>query len=128
MRHLNKHNKLNKNRNHYKSILNNMTKSLIIHEKIKTTIKKAKILKPFIEKIITISKKNCIHNRRILFSIIRDNKIIFKLFNEMGPKFANLHGGYTKIIKCGFRNGDNALMAYIIFTKNVISNNKHKTN
>lgn len=117
MRHLKSNCKLNRNSNHRKSMFRNLINSLILHEKIKTTIKKAKKLQSIIEPIINISKKNNISNRRLIFSKIRNKKNIFKLFNEIGPFYIKRNGGYTKIIKCGFRSGDKALMSYIFLTE-----------
>lgn len=115
MRHKKSIKKFNRKSSHRKSMFKNMANSLIYYETIKTTLQKAKELRKFIEPLITISKKNTIHNKRIIFSKIRNKKNTSKLFKELGPHFIKRTGGYTKIIKCGFRNGDNALMAYITF-------------
>ncbi|BBA84668.1 50S ribosomal protein L17 [endosymbiont of Euscepes postfasciatus] len=106
---------LNRTRSHYKLMLRNMCNSLIKYEKIKTTLQKAKELRRVIEKIINISKKNCLHNKRIIFSKIRNMENTKKTINVFGKYFSNINGGYTKIIKYyKFRNGDNANMVYII--------------
>ncbi|BFI91108.1 50S ribosomal protein L17 [Enterobacterales bacterium endosymbiont of Anomoneura mori] len=98
---------------HRKLMFRNIICSLINYEIIKTTLQKAKELRRFIEPIITISKNNIIKNRRIIFSRIRNNNIVNKLFNKIAPKYINRYGGYTRILKCGYRKGDNAKMAYI---------------
>ncbi|WMC20180.1 MAG: 50S ribosomal protein L17 [Enterobacteriaceae bacterium PSpyr] len=113
MRHKKSGKLLNRNSSHRKLMFRNMICSLINHEIIKTTLVKAKELKRFIEPIITISKKDIIKNRRLVFMKIRNNKIINKLFTKIAPIYLKRHGGYTRILKCGFRKGDNALMAYI---------------
>ncbi|MGK2896905.1 MAG: 50S ribosomal protein L17 [Candidatus Makana argininalis] len=113
MRHLKKGRKLNRNSSHRNAMFKNMSNSLIKYEIIKTTLNKAKELRRFIEPIINISKKDNISKRRIIFSKLRNNKIVAKLFNEIGPRIINYKGGYTRIYKCGFRKGDNAPMSYI---------------
>ncbi len=113
MRHKKKGRKLNRNSSHRKLMFKNMMNSLIFFELIKTTLAKAKELRIFIEKIINISKIHNLHNKRILFSYIRNKKNVNKLLYDIGPRFINTYGGYTKILKCGFRNGDKAPLAYI---------------
>ncbi len=113
MRHKKKGRKFNRNSSHRRLMFRNMINSLINYELIKTTLFKAKELRILIEKLITRSKVNNLHNKRILFSIIRNKKNVNKLLYILGPKFLNFNGGYTKILKCGFRNGDNAPLAYI---------------
>ncbi|WGS66150.1 50S ribosomal protein L17 [Enterobacteriaceae bacterium ET-AT1-13] len=103
----------NRNSSHRKLMLRNIICSLINYEIIKTTLAKAKELRRFVEPIITISKIDIIKNRRLIFSKIRDNKIVSKLFKKIGPIYFNRPGGYTRIFKCGYRNGDNSPMAYI---------------
>lgn len=129
MKHLKSVCKLNRNSNHRKCMFRNLINSLIFYEKIKTTIQKAKEIRRLIEPIVNISKKNNISNRRLIFSKIRNKNNIFKLFNEIGPYYKKRNGGYTKIIKCGFRTGDKALMSYIMFTErnNIKSKNLKKT-
>ncbi|AIN47274.1 50S ribosomal protein L17 [Candidatus Palibaumannia cicadellinicola] len=113
MRHRNSGRKLNRNHSHLKAMFRNMAGSLIINEVIKTTVPKAKELPSIIEPLITLAKIDSIANRRLAFARIRSPKIVAKLFNELGPRFATRAGGYTRILKCGFRTGDNAPMAYI---------------
>ncbi|MXP56572.1 50S ribosomal protein L17 [Pantoea sp. Mhis] len=113
MRHRKKGRQLNRNSKHRQFMFRNMVNSIVQHEIIKTTIPKAKELRRIIEPLITIAKNNNVSNQRIVFSRIRDNKVVSKLFNELGPRFLKRTGGYTRIIKCGFRSGDNAPMAYI---------------
>ncbi len=117
MRHKKKGRKLNRNSSHRKSMFKNMINSLIHYELIKTTLFKAKELRIFIEKIITRSKIHNLHNKRILFSIIRNKKNVNKLLYFIGPRFLKNFGGYTKILKCGYRKGDNAPLAYIKILK-----------
>ncbi|WMC18785.1 MAG: 50S ribosomal protein L17 [Enterobacteriaceae bacterium PSpicST2] len=103
----------NRNSSHRKLMIRNIICSLIKYEIIKTTLTKAKEIRRFIEPIITKSKIDIIKNRRLIFSKIRDNKLVSKLFKKIGPINFNRLGGYTRIFKCGFRKGDNAPMAYI---------------
>lgn len=114
---------LNRNSSHRQSMFRNIAISLIRYEIIKTTIPKAKELRRIIEPLITISKKETLANRRIAFSRIRDNEIVAKLFKYIGPRLLNRYGGYTRIIKCGFRSGDNAPMAYIEIIGRIQNNN-----
>lgn len=120
MRHLKIGRKLNRNSKHRKAMFRNMVTSLILHEIIKTTLPKAKELRRFIEPIINIAKIDSVANRRLIFSYIRNNNIINKIFTKISPNLIKYNGGYTKILKCGFRNGDNAPIAYI----KIINNNK----
>ncbi|MCV2518592.1 MAG: 50S ribosomal protein L17 [Candidatus Lightella neohaematopini] len=113
MRHRKIGKKFNRNNSHRLVMLYNLAQSLINYEIIKTTLPKAKELRRFIEPLITKAKINNIHNRRQIFTKIHNNKIIKKLFNEIAPRFINYYGGYTRILKCGYRYGDNAPMAYI---------------
>jgi large subunit ribosomal protein L17 len=91
----------------------NMAISLLNHEIIKTTVLKAKELRCIVEPLITLSKKDCVHHRRLAFSSMKDKLTIEKLFKNIGPRFINRPGGYTRIMKCGYRVGDNAPLAYI---------------
>jgi large subunit ribosomal protein L17 len=91
----------------------NMANSLFLHEQIKTTLPKAKELRRVAEPLITMAKKPTLANRRIAFSRLRDRQVVSKLFDELGPHFQSRPGGYLRILKCGFRNGDNAPMAYV---------------
>lgn len=132
MKHLKSTCKLNRNSSHRKAMFRNLINSLISYEKIKTTIQKAKEIRRIIEPIINTSKINNLSNRRLIFSKIRNKDSTFKLFNEIGPYYKKRNGGYTKIIKCGFRTGDKALMSYIMLTeRNKIKNHnitkKHKS-
>ena len=91
----------------------NMATSLLKHEIIRTTLPKAKELRKYAEPLITLARESSVHNKRIAFSRLRDRDIITKLFGELGPRYSKRNGGYTRILKCGFRKGDNAPMAYI---------------
>lgn len=91
----------------------NMANSLFLHEQIKTTLPKAKELRRVAEPLITMAKKPTVANRRIAFSRLRDRQVVSKLFDELGPHFQTRPGGYLRILKCGFRDGDNAPMAYV---------------
>jgi large subunit ribosomal protein L17 len=113
MKHRIKGRKLSRNTAHRKALLRNLTIALIEREAIQTTLPKAKELRPFIEKIITISKTDSLPNQRLALSIIGNEKIVQKLFKEIGPRVVNRNGGYTRILKNGFRTGDNAPMAYM---------------
>ncbi|HZP93143.1 MAG TPA: 50S ribosomal protein L17 [Burkholderiales bacterium] len=103
--------KLNRTSSHREAMLRNMTNSLLKHEVIKTTLPKAKELRRVAEPIITLGKKPSLSNRRLAFSRLRDRDVVSKLFNELGPRYAKRNGGYLRILKFGFRPGDNAPMA-----------------
>ena len=105
--------KLNRTSSHRLAMLRNMTVSLLRHETIKTTLPKAKELRRVVEPIITLGKKPSLANRRLAFNRLRDRDIVTKLFDELGPRFANRNGGYLRILKFGFRQGDNAPMALV---------------
>lgn len=126
MRHRKIGRKLNCNSNHRNAIFKNMTCSLIMNEIIKTTLAKAKELRRIIEPIITLSKVDNVARRRLLFSRIRNNEVVAKLFKNIGPVFFNRSGGYTRILKCGFRSGDKAPMAYIELVDRVKKNKEKK--
>ncbi|CUR53576.1 50S ribosomal protein L17 [Serratia symbiotica] len=113
MRHRKSGRQFNRTRSHRKAMFRNMASSLVRYEIIKTTLLKAKELRRVIEPLITLSKISTISNRRLVFSCIRNNEIVSKLFNKLGPHFLHRKGGYTRILKCGFRIGDNSPMAYI---------------
>ena len=113
MRHGLKLRKLNRTSSHRQAMLRNMMNSLIAHEAIKTTVPKAKELRKVIEPMITLAKTNTVANKRLAFDRLRDRDSVVKLFGELGPRFATRPGGYTRILKMGFRVGDNAPMAYI---------------
>jgi large subunit ribosomal protein L17 len=91
----------------------NMTASLVKHELIKTTLPKAKELRSYAEPIITLAKQDSVANRRLAFNRLRDKEVVGKLFSEIGPRYQSRPGGYLRILKCGFRAGDNAPMAYV---------------
>ncbi|CAL4323723.1 50S ribosomal protein L17 [Buchnera aphidicola] len=116
MRHRHSGRYLNRNSSHLKAMFNNMICALLKYEMIKTTLPKAKELRTIVEPLITISKVDSISNRRLIFSRIRNNFIVYKLFSDIGPYFLNRPGGYTKILKCGFRPGDKAPIAYVQLT------------
>ena len=113
MRHGNGLRKLNRTSAHRKAMFQNMMNSLIAHEAIKTTVPKAKELRSIIEPMITLAKVDSVANRRLAFARLRDNASVAKLFNELGPRFKARPGGYTRILKMGFRDGDNAPMAFV---------------
>ncbi|AZR82861.1 MULTISPECIES: 50S ribosomal protein L17 [Piscirickettsiaceae] len=113
MRHRKSGRKLNRNSSHRKAMFRNMSASLIEHEVIKTTVAKAKELRGVAEPLITLAKQDSVHNRRVAFSRLRDKAAVGKLFSELGPRYESRPGGYIRILKCGFRPGDNAPMAYV---------------
>ncbi len=113
MRHRHGLRKLNRTSAHRLAMLRNMMVSLIKHEAIKTTLPKAKELRRVIEPMITLAKEPTLANKRLAFSRLRDREAVVKLFGELGPRFAARQGGYTRILKIGFRVGDNAPMAYM---------------
>ena len=113
MRHGLKLRKLNRTSAHRQAMLRNMMNSLIAHEAIKTTLPKAKELRKVIEPMITLAKTDTVANKRLAFDRLRDRDSVVKLFNDLGPRFAARPGGYTRILKMGFRVGDNAPMAYV---------------
>lgn len=105
--------KLNRTSSHRSAMLRNMTNSLLRHEVIQTTLPKAKELRRVAEPIITLGKKPSLGNRRLAFSRLRDRDMVVKLFDELGPRYASRNGGYLRILKAGFRQGDNAPMALV---------------
>lgn len=113
MRHRNGLRKLNRTSSHRLAMLRNMTVSLLKHEAIKTTVPKAKELRRVVEPIITLGKTPTLANKRLAFDRLRDRDVVVKLFAEIGPRYAARPGGYTRILKCGFRVGDNAPMAFV---------------
>ena len=113
MRHRNGLRKLNRTSSHRLAMLRNMTVSLFKHEAIKTTLPKAKELRRVAEPLITLAKNPTLANKRLAFDRLRDREIVVKLFGELGPRYANRPGGYLRILKCGFRVGDNAPMAFV---------------
>ena len=113
MRHRKSGKKLNRNSSHRQAMFRNMAVSLIEHEVIKTTLVKAKELRRFAEPLITLSKEDSVANRRLVFDRTRSKAAVGKLFSDIGPRSINRQGGYTRILKCGFRKGDAAPMALI---------------
>ena len=113
MRHRNGPRKLNRTTSHRLAMLRNMCNSLITHEAIKTTVPKAKELRSVVEPLITLGKTPTLANRRLAFNRTRDRDVVAKLFNVLGPRYNARPGGYTRILKMGFRVGDNAPMAYV---------------
>jgi large subunit ribosomal protein L17 len=113
MRHRNSGRQLSRNSSHRSAMLKNMTVSLLQHEIIKTTVPKAKELRRVAEPLITMAKSDSVHRRRVAFSRLRDRDIVTKLFNELGPRYRDRPGGYLRILKSGYRPGDNAPMAYV---------------
>ncbi len=117
MRHRSGLRKLNRTSTHRLAMLRNMMNSLLEHEAIKTTVPKAKELRRVVEPMITLAKVDTVANRRLAFNRLRNRAIVTKLFEVLGPRFANRNGGYTRILKMGFRVGDNAPMAYMELTE-----------
>ena len=113
MRHRKSGRQLNRNSSHRKAMFSNMANSLFDHEIIKTTLPKAKELRRVAEPLITMAKADSVANRRLAFSRLRDKAVVGKLFSELGPRYKDRPGGYTRIMKCGYRSGDAAPMAYI---------------
>ena len=113
MRHRLANRKLNRTASHRLAMLRNLANSLLRHEQIVTTLPKAKELRRVAEPLITLGKKPSLANRRLAFDRTRDREIVVKLFDELGPRFANRNGGYLRILKYGFRQGDNAPMALV---------------
>lgn len=113
MRHRLSGRQLNRNSSHRKAMFRNMAASLLDHEMIKTTLPKAKELRRVAEPLITLAKKDSVANRRLAFNRLRDRDVVTKLFNELGPRYEARPGGYLRILKCGFRSGDNAPMAIV---------------
>jgi len=113
MRHLKSGRKLNRDSAHRKAMFRNMASSLFANEIIKTTVPKAKELRRVAEPLITLAKEDSVAHRRLAFDRLRDRDVVTKLFNELGPRYAERPGGYLRILKCGFRAGDSAPMAYV---------------
>ena len=121
MRHRKSGKQLNRNASHRKAMFKNMTCSLVEHEVIKTTVSKAKELRRFAEPLITLAKEDSVANRRLAFARVGSKAVVGKLFSDLGPRFQDRPGGYTRILKAGFRAGDAAPMAYIELVDRVIS-------
>lgn len=113
MRHRNSGRQLNRNSSHRQAMFKNMAGSLVKHEVIKTTLPKAKELRRVIEPLITLAKQDSVANRRLAMARTGDKEVVGKLFSELGPRYEARPGGYIRILKCGFRSGDNAPMAYV---------------
>lgn len=113
MRHRNSGKKLNRNASHRKAMFQNMAASLFEHELIKTTLPKAKELRSVVEPFITLAKVDSVANRRLAFNRLRNKDMVTKLFNILGPRFKQRPGGYVRVLKCGFRQGDKAPMAVV---------------
>lgn len=113
MRHRKSGRQLNRNSSHRKAMFRNMSASLFDHEMIRTTLPNAKELRRVAERLITMAKTDSVANRRLAFSRLRDRDVVNKLFNELGPRYQARPGGYLRILKCGFRSGDNAPMAIV---------------
>ena len=113
MRHRHSGRQLNRNSSHRKAMFRNMAVSLVEHELIKTTLPKAKELRSYAEPLITLAKKDSVANRRLAFDRTRSKEAVGKLFGELGPRYQARPGGYIRILKCGYRTGDKAPMAYV---------------
>ena len=113
MKHRIKGKKLNRSSSHRKALFKNMAQALIKHEQIITTLPKAKTMKPIVDKLITLGKKGSLHARRQAFSQLRDNKIVSKLFGDLASRYADRQGGYSRVLKAGYRYGDAAAMAVL---------------
>jgi len=113
MRHMKSGRKFNRTSAHREAMFKNMAASLFKHELIKTTLPKAKELRRVAEPLITLAKVDSVANRRLAFARLRDNEAVGNLFTSLGPRYANRPGGYLRLLKCGFRAGDNAPMAYV---------------
>ena len=121
MRHARGYRRLNRTHEHRKALFANMAGSLIEHEQIKTTLPKAKELRPIVEKLITLGKRGDLHARRQAISQVRDIEQVGKLFSVLGPRYKDRNGGYIRVLKAGFRHGDNAPMAVIEFVDRDVS-------
>lgn len=120
MRHNIRGRKFGRTSSQRKALLKGLAKSLLIHERIRTTLPKAKDLRPYVEKLITIAKTNTLANRRRLIAVLGDNKLVSKMMTEYSTRYAARNGGYTRIVKAGFRLGDNAPVAIIELVDNSI--------
>jgi large subunit ribosomal protein L17 len=127
MRHRHGLRKLNRTSSHRLAMLRNMSNSLLTHELIKTTVPKAKELRRVVEPLITLAKEPTLANRRLAFNRLRDRDVVVKLFNELGPRYKARPGGYLRILKYGFRVGDNAPMAIVELVDRPAANEESKT-
>jgi large subunit ribosomal protein L17 len=121
MRHGKRGRKLNRTPSHRRAMFANMAMALVKHEQIRTTLPKAKELRPVVEKLVTLAKRNDLHARRLLIAKTRDQATAAKLIDTLGPRYAERAGGYTRVLKAGFRYGDNAPMAIIEFVDRDVS-------
>ena len=121
MRHSKGYRRLNRTHEHRKALFANMAGSLIEHEQIKTTLPKAKELRPIVEKLITLSKRGDLHARRLASAQLKEDQYVTKLFDVLGPRYTGRQGGYTRVLRAGFRYGDMAPMAIIEFVDRDIS-------
>ncbi len=115
MRHLNAGKKLGRNTSHRRALLRNLVTSLVLEERIQTTVPKAKAIRPLAERMVTLGKRGSLHARRQAASYLLDAQAVQKLFDQLAARFGDRAGGYTRIVKTGFRQGDNASLAYIEF-------------
>jgi large subunit ribosomal protein L17 len=122
MRHRCAHRKLNRTSAHRKALFKNLSIALLKHEAIVTTLPKAKELRKVVEPLITLAKNPTVANRRLAFARIRDREIVTKLFDDLGPRYANRSGGYTRVLKYGFRPGDNAPRAFMELVDRPVNN------
>ena len=113
MRHRKAGRHLNRSRSHYDAMFRNMSTSLVMHEFIRTTLPKAKELRRVVEPLITRAKVDSVANRRLVFARVRNRECVSKLFGDLGPRYRVRPGGYVRIVKCGYRQGDKAQMAYV---------------
>ncbi len=127
MRHRKAGRSLGRTSSHRKAMFSNMANSLFLHEQIRTTVPKAKELRRFAEPLITLAKTSTVANRRLAFARLRNRKMVVKLFDDIGPHFKQRPGGYLRILKCGFRLGDNAPMAYVQLVDRDHVNGKDET-
>lgn len=127
MRHRHSGRQLNRNSAHRKAMFRNMVSSLVEHELIKTTLPKAKELRRYAEPLITLSKVDSVANRRLAFDRLRNKSTVGKLFNELGPRYEGRPGGYLRILKCGYRAGDKAPMAYVELVNRPAQNSTDET-
>ena len=120
MRHSKGYRRLNRTHEHRKALFANMAGSLIEHDQIKTTLPKAKELRPIVEKLITLAKRGDLHARRLAASQLKEDQYVIKLFDVLGPRYTERKGGYTRVLRAGFRYGDMAPMAIIEFVLSLI--------
>ena len=127
MRHLKRGRKLSRRKDHRKAMLANLAASLIISGRVKTTDAKAKEVRPFVERLVTFARRGDLHARRIVLSRLKDSDAVKKLFDEIGPQFTDRPGGYTRILKLGFRHGDNSPVSIIEFVGKETEKSTRKT-